>query len=540
MRRRSDALAVAALVLTVAVALAGVPAAVLAADQVTGSPDLSLQAPSNEVAPGTEVELPVYVSNEPRIQESGPDAYVDRVTTARAVRLTPRDGGTPIEVNTGTYPVGNVPEGTSGPVPVSLTIPEDTPPGTYRVPVRVRYSYAPRVDYGSGTDGPEYRYVDRGETRSIAVTVEDRAQFEVVDVASAARVGGEAPVSVTVRNTGTAPAREASVRVQSGDDEVAFGTASDRSGAYAGAWEPGENRTFAFRAAVASEAVAREYPFSGTVTYVDGRGVERTSRPLTAGLRAHSEITFSVRNVSADLAVAEPGTVSATVRNEGPVAVDDAVAVLRPAGALTATDREVALGRLPAGASRAVEFDVTVGSAASAGPRQLNVSVRYRDPQGTLRASDPLTPTVAVAPERDWLRVTPQNATFGVDTDNRLVVRVANTEDVPLSDLRARLETEPPFSSESRVAYVERLGPGESTTVAFGLTVSEDAVPTRSSVAVNVTAERPDGERIAVDTYVVPVTVAVESGASDTTVLAAGALLAVIAMIAGWWWLRRR
>ena len=152
------------LAMAVLIALAGVTPAVVAADQVTGSPDISLQAPANEVAPGTDVELPVYVSNEGRLQESGPDGLVARVTTARAVRLTARDSETPIEVNTGTYPVGNVPEGTSGPIPLSLTIPEDTPPGTYRIPVRVRYSYAPSVDYGSGTDGPEYRYVDRRET----------------------------------------------------------------------------------------------------------------------------------------------------------------------------------------------------------------------------------------------------------------------------------------------------------------------------------------------------------------------------------------
>ena len=528
------------LAMAVLIALAGVTPAVVAADQVTGSPDISLQAPANEVAPGTDVELPVYVSNEGRLQESGPDGLVARVTTARAVRLTARDSETPIEVNTGTYPVGNVPEGTSGPIPLSLTIPEDTPPGTYRIPVRVRYSYAPSVDYGSGTDGPEYRYVDRRETLAVSVIVRDRAQFAIVDVDSAARVSGDGPVSITVRNTGTAPARAATLRVHSSDDEVTFGSGADRSDAFAGTWAPGENRTFEFRATVAGDAVSRQYPLNGTVAFTGVAGVEHMSRPLNAGLQARPETSFSVGNLSAELHVDEPGTIRGEIRNEGPVAVDDAVVVCRSAGSVTATDRAASVGRLAPGESRSFTFDVDVGSAASAGDRQLNLSVRYRDPQGTRHRSDPLTPTVSVDPERDWLRLATQNATFGIDTDNRLAVRVENTEDVALSNLRARLETEPPFSTESRLAYVDQLDPGETETLAFGLTVSEDGVATRSSIAVTVTAERPDGERITVDTFVVPVSVAAEQRASDTTLLAIGALVAVVAMIGGWWWLRRR
>ncbi|WP_256544797.1 COG1361 S-layer family protein [Halobellus inordinatus] len=523
------------------VVVAAVPVPITAIENVTGSPDVSVQSPDNEFVPGQEASLPVYVSNEGSLQSSGPAEYVARVTTARALTLQVRSGDTPIEVNTARYPVGNVPEGTTGPIPVSITVPEDTPPGTYRLPVRVRYSYAPKVEYGSGTDGPEYRYVDLARTLSLSVVVEDRPQFQVVNVSSTARVGSYGPLSMTVRNTGTEAARDATLQLSSPDDEVTFGTGAAKSEAYSGVWGPGENRTFQFRARFAPDAQQREYPLRASVSYTDPDGIQRTSPPLTAGVTPREEVTFAVENLTSTLYVGEPGTISGSVRNTGPAPVDNAVLVYRSSNPnVVPVDTESALGRLEPGERSDFTFEVDVAADATATDRQLNLSVRYRDAQNNRQVSDELEPTVPVLPERDWLAVTPQNATFGIDTDNRLTVRVRNRENMTLSDVRARLETEPPFSSEARTAYVQRLDPGDTETLAFAVTVSEDAVPTRSSVSVNVTAERPDGKEIVLDSYVVPVTVVEETSASDTTLLAAGVLVVVLVLGAGWWWLNRR
>ncbi|RLM59379.1 sialidase [Halobellus sp. Atlit-31R] len=532
-------LGVALLLLLVVVA--AVPVPIVAIEDVTGSPAISVQSPDNEFLPGEEGTLSVYLTNEGSLQSSGPAQYVERVTTARATTVQVRSGSSPIEVNTGTYPVGNVPEGRTGPIPVSITVPEGTPPGTYRLPVRIRYTYAPKVEYGSGTDGPEYRYVDLAKTYSLRVVVEDRPQFRVVDVDSTARVGSYGPLSMTVRNTGTESARDATLQVSSPDDEVTFGTGSAASEAYSGAWDPGENRTFAFRTRFADDALLREYPLRATVSYTDADGIERTSGALTAGVTPREEVTFDVVNLTSALYVGEPGTIHGTIQNTGPVPVANAVLHYRPTGAnVAAVDTEAALGRLEPGAERDFAFEVDVGDGATATDRQLNLSVRYRDPAGNRQTSDELEPTVSVRPERDWLTVTPENATFEIDTDNRLTVRVRNSERAALTDVRARLETEPPFSSESRTAYVQRLPPGDAERLAFAVTVDEDAVPTRSSVTLNVTAERPDGERIALDSYVVPVTVVEDAGASDTTLLAAGVVAVVLALGVGWWWLGRR
>jgi hypothetical protein len=272
---------------------------------------------------------------------------------------------------------------------------------------------------------------------------------------------------------------------------------------------------------------------------MDPDGIQRSSRELTVGLTPLAEQTFAVENVTSTLYVGEPGTIRGTVVNRGPEPVANAVLVYASANPnVEPVDDEVALGRLAPGERRAFALEVDVGERASATSRQLNLTVRYRDPRGNRQVSDSLEPSVSVAPERDWLAVTPRETTFDVDTDNRMTVAVRNVEDEPLRDVRARLVVEEPFTTESTVAYVGALRPNETATLAYQLTVSEDAVPTQSAVRLNVTADRADGEEIHVGTYTVPVTVTEESGPSDVTVFGAGAVVVLVLLAGGWWWLR--
>jgi hypothetical protein len=102
-----------------------------------------------------------------------------------------------------------------------------------------------------------------------------------------------------------------------------------------------------------------------------------------------------------------------------------------------------------------------------------------------------------------------------------------------------RLVAGDPFESASPVAYVGRLGSGESTVAAFELTVVEDAVATTAPVTVVATADDPDGDTVAAGRYAVPVTVVAESGASDVALLVGGVVTVLVVFAAGWWWLRR-
>jgi hypothetical protein len=525
--------------LFLALLVAGVAVTPALADEtVIGSPALSVFSPDNQVSPGQEVELPIYVQNSGDVRQAGPAEYVDRVTTARALSFEVLESDAPITVETGRFPVGTVPQGTQGPFAVSLTVAEDAEPGVYRVPVRVRYSYTTLVRYGEGT--VEYNDAFRNQVKYLTVEVREEARFAVVDVTTAARIGGQGNVSVTVQNLGSAAARDASLQLTTASDELSLGTQSGSSRAYAGRWQAGENRTFTFNARVAGNAVEREYPLTAQVTYDDENAIRRTSRDLTVGVVPRPAQTFAVAAFTDRLYVGESATVRGTIRNTGPGVVRNAVVVFGGGGAnVHPIETESAIGRLGPDETAEFAFEVAVTEAASPGPRQLNLTVRYRDDQDNRQRSDAIEPALEIVPERDWLAVSPVDGTVEIDSDNRLTVRIRNEQDVVLRDLQARLETTEPFSSESASAYVADLEPNETADLAFGLTVSDDAVATNASVTMNVTGERPDGEPVDLGTYTVPVTVTEGAGPGNTTLFVGGAILVALALGAGWWWFRR-
>jgi hypothetical protein len=509
------------LLVTVALLLPATPApaaAQIGPDPAPEDPTFEVVVPDPTLTPGTSQTLTVQLVND--------DEEVDqRVYTARNVEVTPLRGDTPFTIRSGTRVVDRMPDGVYRSIDVRLGVPANVDAGTYEIPLKLRYEF--ETDESDRT------------TVYAKVRVEERARFVVEDTESTVAVGGGGAVRVRVTNVGERAATDASVRFESPAPEILFGESS-RASRFVGRWEPGETRTVGVDATATADAETRSYTVSARVLYEDEDGSRQTSRELTTGITPRPEQTFEIRNLSSTLYVGEPGTVRGTVANTGPRPVGNAVLVYASSNpTVHPVDTEVSLGRLRPGESSDFSFEVAVTEQASASERPLTLVVRYRDPEGDRRSSDTLEPTVSLSPEREWLSVTAENATFEIDTDNRMTVRVRNTESVPLEDVQARLRTEQPFTTDSRLAYVPRLEPGESETLAFEVTVDEDAVPTRSAVRVNVTATRPDGEGILLDTYVVPVTVTEDASASSSTLFAAGAIIALVVLLGGWWWLRR-
>jgi hypothetical protein len=261
---------------------------------------------------------------------------------------------------------------------------------------------------------------------------------------------------------------------------------------------------------------------------------------LTAGVTPLPAQTFEIANLTSSLFAGEPGDIEGSIRNTGPTAVENAVISIDTSNPqLEAIERDSSLGDLSENERAEFSFDIRVAEETTSKPHPLNLSVRYEDPSTDNRATKFFSPTVDVHPERDWLSVVPQTTRFSIDTENILRIRIENVESQRLRDMQARLETSAPFESEAPQAYIAELGPSESVTRTFGLTVSEDAVPTDAAVAVNISATRMDGETIRLDTYQVPITVDAESTTSDTTLFGIGALFVVVLLVGGWWWMNR-
>lgn len=522
----------------VTLALVGAAGPALGAEgQVIGRPHLDLFSPEAEFAPGEESSLEVYVSNDGRLVRGGPAEYVDRVTTARATTLTAQRTDAPLTIRTSRVPVGSVPEGTKGPYEFTIEVPEDATPGTYDLPIRVRYTYTRIVSYDD--DSVSYGDASADEVQNVAVTVVDRARFEIDDVATDVSVGGAGTIALSLSNVGTEVARDATVTVESTDPDLQFGSGASTARSHVGEWAVGERKNLTYRVSVDESAVVRPTAITVTVDFRDPQGIRRTADPLSAGIEPAPEQSFAIRSVRGDLRVGDDGRIDGALVNRGPRPADDVVLVLEESGGgIAPVQREYPLGRLAPNESASFAFPVAVSNATRPGPRRLTFVADYATADGERVRSDTLGAAIDVRRSRDEFRVQPVEAAFAVDSDNTLTVRVTNLANETRSEIRARFVVDDPLESDDAQAYLGRLEPGESANMTFQLTVTDEALPKVHPTAVVFTYETALGTRRVSEPYPVPVDVRSQEGV-DTTTLAVGAAMVALVLALFWWRWRR-
>jgi hypothetical protein len=528
-------------VLLVLGATAGVVAA--AEEQVIGRPDVTVIAPDSGLEPGTEATLDVFLSNDGTLRRAGPSEFVDRVTTARGTRVTVTAGDAPLTVETGAYPAGRVPPGTSGPFPIRVTVDEDAAPGTYELPVRLRYSYTPIVTYESrrGTLSAEFDESTITRRTTVIVEIDDDARFRVVGANASVAIGDRGDVTLAVRNVGTEPADAASLTVESGSGEVTFGSAATgRATGFVGPWAPGETKRVTYSVRMSDEAARRAYGLVGTVGYEDPSGVERRSRRLTAAFRPRPEQTFAL-DTEGRLRVGEERTLRGRVRNTGTEPVRSPTLVLDdPTGSLDATEREVALPTLEPGASAPFAVDVSVGEEAAPGDRPLTFRVRYRSRAGDELTSDALDARVPVAPKRDRFRVTPVEAAVPAGTERVVRLRVTNAGDGPVEAVEAKAFANDPLDVTDDTGFVDQLAPNESAVVAVSVSAGRGASRKTYPLSIDFQYDE-DGETELSDTHRIGVSVTEPAGRDETPLGLAVVLGALLLVAAGGslYWRRR-
>jgi hypothetical protein len=524
--------------LVAALVVASAAGVVVADDEtVRGNPRLSVFAPDDVVTPGGETTLDLYVTNEGRVARGGPAAYESRVTTARGTTLDVAAGDAPVEVLTATYPAGTVAEGTSGPFAVRLRVPDDAPPGSYRLPVTLRYRHDQVIRYDDEGVDPQTSVTENRETvrTHVTVRVEDRARFRVESASAMVPAGAEGRVTLVLRNVGSAPATDAAVSVLSADSGLRVG-AGERASSLAGTWEPNATRRVTVPATATNPTDARSYPVEAVVTYRDEAGVERRSNVLRASVPVVRE-RFRV-DVDGSLRVGERGDLRGAVTYDGAAAARNAtLRVETAAGEVVPVDAALPLGTLAPGDSVPVVVPVDVSPNASAGPKEFVFRVDYETAAGTRATSGPVRAVANVDPRAAALSASAA-AAFVIDSDNRLTVRFDNVGGETLRDLRVELIVGDPLESDAPTGFVPELGSDESATLSFGLSVTDEAVPSTYPAELRVTYENARGDRAASEPLFVPVTVTAPPG-SDAPVVAAVVALAAVVVGGLWWWRRR-
>ena len=299
---------------------------------------------SATVSPGDRGPFTVQVANDGEVTEGIPPAR-GAVTTARNVRVAVDADGTPLSVESGTQSIGAVTETQPRSAPIELEVPDDVDPGTYHLTVELEYSFTEGVDPSLQTSTERTRTV----TRRVPVVVPDGPRFSVRTLETGVQVGGSGTTTVEVENVGTEPAGDVTVALTSESQQLTFDAAPAARGAV-GELAPGQAATLEYGVDVAPGATRRSYPVDAAVSYEDADGFAGVDDRPSLSVTPLAEQAVAVDDVTSTVRVAEEGTLEATVVNEGPADLTNAVVSLRPpSGNVNVIEPEVALGDLAAG-----------------------------------------------------------------------------------------------------------------------------------------------------------------------------------------------
>ncbi|WP_254839319.1 COG1361 S-layer family protein [Natronomonas marina] len=495
---------------------AAIPGAVVGQDVVSGSPDISVHVADDELAVGqSTVELQLV--NRGELQAGSSD---DRPTVATGVTVSASGEG-PITVETDTVATGAVTTRAPATAPIRVTVPEDVEPGTYDLDVEVSYAYTGTIIRPNGGT-VEKRATERFD---VTLRVPDEPRFAVTDVETDAQVGGDGSLFVTLRNEGTESATDARVGVRSTSSGAAVGSGQGEAPtrAFAGTLDPGESTTLEYDASVSAP---ERFSAEATVTYENADGLTRQSDTIAFGVEPRAEQTFSVDDVETTLSVGSRGNLTGVVTNEGPTTVDDAVLV-----ATTGSNRidlgegQYALPDLEPGESATFSYDAEVSGQADPGPRQFGFVVEYTSGGADAR-SDRQTARVDVAPPQPDFEIDAAE-TLEAGSSTTLTVEVTNNREETLSDITANLYADSPLRTGTDESFVDELGPGESTTVEFELSVAGSAMPNTYAVEMDFQYTDSRGDDQISEVYQEPIEVTESSSDGDGSL---SPLLVVVAV----------
>lgn len=460
---------------------------------VQGEPDIRVFAPENTVSPGEAVEFTLQVQNDPEISQGGEsEAAIERITTARGVRVTLEDGAAPVEVKTDTVGIGTLPQGQTE-VPFQLVIPEDAEPGTYELPVEVEYTYTNMISETAGI----HQERTRTERTDVTLVIEEGSRFRVVDTHTDVGVGGRGVLEMTLENVGEETAHDASVVTTPNSQQVVLGGGPSGE-SFIGEWDPGDRRTVTYDVQVSPEATARNYGLETVITFEDGDGLLETSNPLRSGIVPAPKPRFVVTAVDSNAQVGERGTVDIRMTNVGGERVEDASIVIEPNSEELRFGGgpvgETFVGAWDAGETRTMTYDVAVSPDAVSRNYGFEAIVQYHGGEGTRVPSDPAPGGLTPAPEQRFSYRNVESDLM-VDRTGSITGEVVNEGPETARNVVVRFAHEGPNIHPREVQYaVGTLEPDEAAPFEFFIDVGAEAEPVARQFDLHTRYRTADGD----------------------------------------------
>lgn len=210
--------------------------------------------------------------------------YEAQVVTAIGILATLKSEDPHIKVKSGPQEAGTLKQGkqSSNPTKFTIEINKNTPAGTYPLTLELSYMYQNNVQ----VSGDQFNnatglvtnkevgiwYENKTQTQTIEIKVKKEPYFEITEVKGELYPDKSGLLYVTYKNTGEEPARDATVRVSTGDP---FSTTDDQ--AYLGTLNPGKTAVAVFNMKVDSDATPKLYSLNSEVLYEDPDGHDQIS-----------------------------------------------------------------------------------------------------------------------------------------------------------------------------------------------------------------------------------------------------------------------
>lgn len=394
--------------------------------------------------------------------------------------------------------VGAWDEGDEETVAVEATAANGTGGQRFPIEVTVRYTDA---------DGDRRR----SDALVVGVTPEAEQRFAVGDVTSTLRVGEEGRVNGTVTNTGPRGVSNAVLRLTSTDENLD----PRETEAVLGDIEEDGDVGFSLPISVPDTAQPGERRLTFVVEYVTAGGDRRTSDPISVVANVTSGTDrLVIESVSSELQADDTGSVVLEVTNRGNETLSDATVSLATESRQLQVGDGVNdtrfVGDWPSGETRTVRYRVRASNGTGNQTFPFRASVDYEDEEGQSRRSDALPFGATPAAEQSFATRAVES-TLRVGEEGRATVRLTNRGPGTVSAVALELVTDAPNVNpvETEVA-VGDLAPGESTTLAFPVEISESADAETRQLTYRVRYADDDGDRRTSDVLTTDVRVAPE------------------------------
>lgn len=244
-------------------------------------------------------------------------------------------------------------------------------------------------------------------------------------------------------------------------------------------------------------------PQEGSDTFSFVYGTENITIPLTIRMKQGIK-TVIVAAAYDNIGIGSEGTVLFTVRNDGQDDGTDAVVTATRNGKspVIPVDSSVYIGDFSAGGTAACRYRLAVADSAEEQTYPVDVSVTYRNSEGSTVTTAPVTIGVPVSgkPVFEVVSPPPQVAAGATTT---VTVMYRNTGTHTVSDAIARMTAHDPVTIGDNSAWLGAIGPGEEKAASFIVQADPGAAPGEYTFDSRVRYRDSSGTSLASDTVTV-------------------------------------